>query len=155
MNINIDRADWELFLAELSVTDEDLIKLSNYGEMYRHDLPKVEVRKSDVQGLGLFATGKFDGGSIIGPANIGRKITVAGRYVNHSIDPNAKMIARDRANFVQIAIRDIEVDEEITNNYRKTLKHRFEALGQSYVDDLEMVGVQVHPKKEHQRRWQG
>ena len=69
----------------------------------------LEVRASEIQGSGLFATERILKGSVIAPAVLAGKKTEAGRFVNHSGTPNAKMVVRDEENVDLIAIREIIV----------------------------------------------
>ena len=50
---------------------------------------KVMVAPSKIDGKGVFATGNINANEIIAPARIAGKRTPAGRYTNHSKNPNA------------------------------------------------------------------
>ena len=104
----------------------------------------IEIRVSAIQGYGMFAKRLFRSGEIIAPAALNGYKTEAGRYTNHAALPNARMVVRDETNIDLVAIREIN-DEEITTDYRETLKARA-----------------VYPKLSRQdpgpkvsRRWQG
>ena len=132
-----DRDDWECFLSELAITNEQVWALTIAGNQCKKPMQGVEVRESGIQGLGLFTTSKIKANTVIGVALRNGVKTHAGRYVNHSPNPNTKLIVRDMANIDLVAIRDIDEGEEITTNYRETLKNRVETLGRSHTDDLE------------------
>jgi len=98
----------------------------------------VAVRPSSIEGLGLFAKRTFKTGETIliwHPKRLskeeaakvpeeqkryldiledgtGRLMQIPERYVNHSEDPNTKMVGES-----DVAIRDIQIGEEITGNY--------------------------------------
>ncbi|MFA6718928.1 MAG: hypothetical protein WCS15_07595 [Prevotella sp.] len=90
---------------------------------------KTCVRKSDIDGRGLFATCPFSAGEVIAPAQIGDKQTPAGRYTNHSPTPNADMLLLS-GDLVLVANKPISgclgggPGEEVTVDYRKVLKFR-------------------------------
>jgi len=86
----------------------------------------VQVAPSPVEGKGLFAVNKFKSGDLIVPAKIGDKRTPAGRYTNHSDDPNAIMVAIGNDVYLQ-AVKDIrgqcggQLGEEILVDYRQSV----------------------------------
>jgi hypothetical protein len=104
---------------EMSETTEDLIDFP-YGGY------KVCVRDSVIEGKGLFASGNIKEGEVIAPGRLGGKRTPAGRYVNHSVLPNAVAMMDDTGDVYFIALRDIVGNlggadgEEITSDYHKT-----------------------------------
>ena len=90
----------------------------------------VCVRPSSIAGMGVFTTAFVSRGTVIAPARIGVMRTPAGRYTNHSLEPNAKMVMRDGGNIDLVAIRDIQADVEITTNYRDTAR-----LGKAHANE--------------------
>jgi SET domain-containing protein len=66
-------------------------------------------------------------GQIIAPARIAGKRTPAGRYVNHSMNPNCKYIADENGDIYLVSLRDIDgckgggCGEELTVDYRQAL----------------------------------
>lgn len=78
-----------------------------------------KLKKSNIQGLGIFATRKIKKKEVIGYGKINNTRTLAGRYVNHSLNNNAKFYSfRDNDNMILIAERKILKGEEIVTNYR-------------------------------------
>ena len=86
------------------------------------------IAKSDIQGQGVFASIDYDVGEVIGvgatPGDVddfGAKIwnlTTLSRYCNHQGEPNAKLVKGKKTNnFEIVAIKPIEVDDEITASY--------------------------------------
>lgn len=90
---------------------------------------KVCVRGSKLHGKGLIATSPFLAGEIIAPARIGNKRTPAGRFTNHSSNPNSEFIPINN-DVVLVALRPIsgcrggDSGEEITVDYRQALRMR-------------------------------
>jgi SET domain-containing protein len=102
----------------------------------------VIVKKSQIHGLGVFASRNFKKGEVIIRWDISRKLTKKevdilpeeekryivyldgeyilmqhpARYVNHSCDANTYV-----NNFCDVAKRDIKKGEEITANYSETM----------------------------------
>lgn len=88
------------------------------------------VLNSSIHGKGLFASGFFLAGEVIAPVVIDGKRTPAGRYTNHSNQPNAEGLVMPNGDVVLIALRNISGcksgarGEEITTDYRKAIEHR-------------------------------
>lgn len=87
----------------------------------------VQVRDSNIEGKGLFLSWHIAAGQIIAPARIEGKRTPAGRYVNHSVNPNCMYVADEKGDIYLMSLRDIEgckgggCGEELTVNYRQAL----------------------------------
>lgn len=125
-----DREDYALLLEELGV-DESAVRAETERTDDMIELPhgsyKIKVGDSPIDGKGLFATAPIESGELIAPMRIGNKRTIAGRYTNHSVNPNAYP-ARFGATVYLVASRPISGchgghdGEEITINYREALK---------------------------------
>lgn len=76
----------------------------------------IEVRESPIHGKGMFATRAIQRG-VICPARMSGKRTPAGRFCNHSGDPNAIMVMRETGDVDLVALKDIEPGQEILNDY--------------------------------------
>ncbi len=118
-----DQQDYEHFLSEFGCTEECVQAVTHSGKRYHLPMQDLEVRESPIQGVGLFARRLFKAGEVIAPALFKGLKTEAGRYTNHAAKPNAKMIVHDENNIDLVATRDIQ-DEEITTDYRETLRAR-------------------------------
>ncbi|MCH8931150.1 MAG: hypothetical protein IIA98_09595 [Proteobacteria bacterium] len=116
----IDRQDHQLFMDEFGITEELADEVTNTGEVLHLPCNGFEVRDSDIDGKGLFATKIFGEGETIAPALLDMQKTELGRYTNHAAYPNAKMVVRDAANIDLVALREID-NVEITVNYRAVL----------------------------------
>lgn len=123
--------DYQVFLDESGWAEPDVRRISeNKDDMT--DMPsgsyKVKTGKSTIEGTGLFATADIQPDEIICPARIDSKRTIAGRYTNHSLTPNAKMVLLDNNDMILVALTDIKgciggMDgEEIIIDYREALK---------------------------------
>lgn len=122
-----DRDDFARAVVDIGFTPEGLRELTERADD-QTTFPvgdyKVVVSDSPIEGRGLFATGVIASGEIIAPARIGGKRTPAGRFTNHALSPNAKMVARENGDIDLVAIRDIkgcmggQPGDEITVCYR-------------------------------------
>ncbi len=119
----LDRADYQSFLTEYGITEEDVCAVTYSGERHYLPMDDIEIRESAIQGYGLFAKRLFRAGEIIAPAALNGYKTEAGRYTNHAAIPNARMLVRDETNIDLVAICEIN-NGEITTDYRETLKAR-------------------------------
>ena len=120
---SMDRLDYQRFLSEYGITEDHVRGVSYSGVRYRLPIDDIEIRNSEIQGMGLFAKRKFRAGEIIAPALLDGYKTEAGRYTNHAALPNAKMVVWDAGNIDLVATQEIQ-QEEITTDYRETLKAR-------------------------------
>lgn len=89
---------------------------------------KIEVRPSTIHGFGLFASENFGAFEMIAPAAINSKRTVAGRFTNHSANPNAMLHAEPNGKVNLISISQINKDSEITLDYRQARSAAMESL---------------------------
>lgn len=82
---------------------------------------KVMIADSQINGRGCYALVAMGEGDTIAVASVGQRGTAAGRYTNHSPEPNARPEKVDDTGYF-IALRPIAEGEEITVNYRQVLK---------------------------------
>ena len=119
---------YDQMLEDLGVTDE-LVQLESSATADLIPFPigeyKVKIGRSEIAGKGLICTSSLRTAEFICPASVGGRRTPAGRYTNHSDNPNAMAVVEgDTIYFV--AVRDIQgclggMDgEEITVDYRQT-----------------------------------
>lgn len=124
---SLDNEDFEKTIKELGFSKE-VVQSQSEDESDMTDLPsgsyKIKVSKSYINGQGLFATSGIDEGELICPARISGKRTIGGRFCNHSINSNAKMIALENGDINLVAVKKISGcfggfdGEEITINYK-------------------------------------
>ncbi len=115
------RDDYQKFLLEFNQTEEDAQAATHSTDVVVLSSNRVTVKRSLIEGLGLFVNGTIDKDEVIAPALLNGEKTEAGRYTNHSGEPNAKIIVIDEKNINLVAVRAIE-NEEITTDYRDTLR---------------------------------
>ena len=109
------------FVASTGMTEEEIsIMISDISDQipFPNEFYGVEVRTSDIHGVGLFATGSYAEESLVCPARIGDNRTPAGRYMNHSSTPNTMMVKVEGDIWVKSS-RDISVGEELTTDYNE------------------------------------
>lgn len=114
-------------IGELGISGADLI----FDDI--ESLPfngfKVKVSKSRIDGKGLFATAELCLGEYIGPVKINKKMTILGKYINHSETANAKFVTKPDGDIDLIATDKIFGcrggfdGDEITVDYRKAFAH--------------------------------
>jgi hypothetical protein len=80
---------------------------------------RVALTHSQREGLGIFSKLNFQKGTAIVPARMDGKRTPAGRYTNHSANPNAIFTKLDGDHIALVAEKDIEAGDEITVDYRQ------------------------------------
>ncbi len=129
----LDRIDYWRVLNEYGIPHElARAQSENTADMMHFPLGSYKVMVSDsaIEGRGLFATATIEPGELIAPARIGDKRTPAGRYTNHSINPNAHFVLRSNGDLDLVALREIagmkggQLGEEITIDYRNALEIR-------------------------------
>lgn len=124
-----DREDYRRVLIEYNINEKWARMIS---ENPRTQMPmpvnedKTEIRRSAIEGDGVFSTEDMDVGCRIGPVRIGVLRTPIGRYTNHSANPNCefKIVGTDVHAFAR---RPIAQGEEITVCYRQARKVSIEA----------------------------
>ena len=117
-----DRADYRRFLAEYGLSEgyvrsvvEDL---SDHAEM-PGGFDRFVRAPSAIHGDGLFAVVDIPAGSLVAPARIGDRRTVAGRFTNHARAPNCVFVETAEGGLDMRAARDVVAGEELTVNYRQ------------------------------------
>lgn len=105
------RADYERFLEEHGLTHEAVAAIVN-NEADMVPMPPaidtVDLRDSPIQGKGLFATRDLQPGDLIAPARIFPNRTPAGRFTNHSPQPNAEYVPRGNGDLDMVAAVPIQ-----------------------------------------------
>jgi hypothetical protein len=123
-----DRNDYLKLLKECGIPHEIARKQSENEEDQISIFSNiVRVADSAIEGQGLFLTSPVKAGNVICQARIKGKRTQAGRFTNHSVFPNAKMVLLSNSDIDLVAISDINgckggsLGEEITIDYRQAL----------------------------------
>lgn len=119
-----DQEDFARFLDEYGFTAEqarasteqtaDMIPMPEWVD-------SVSLRKSPIEGLGMFAVRPIPSGALIAPARISGCRTPAGRFVNHSPKPNARYEPLGPDLYL-VAIRQISEGQEVTADYRQSMQ---------------------------------
>lgn len=126
-----DRDDFFNMLAEVGF-DPKTVREQSENEDDQIEMPKpwataTSVRDSDIEGKGLFLSWPVEPGTLIAPARLGGKRTPAGRFVNHSKNPNCIFIKNDEDNVYLVSTKSIrgcaggDKGEELTVDYRQAL----------------------------------
>jgi len=133
-----DRQDFKDALIEIGVSEELVTEQSeNMADQIAYINNHTRTAKSNIHGIGFFATAPIPANVIISPARLGGLRTPAGRYTNHSATPNARMEGDENGDIWLISIRDIEGckggqdGEEITVDYRQAVKETLKIGGAS------------------------
>lgn len=117
-NQTINKADYETFLTEICTTNEELKNYFFENEVDNKELEGVYVDNSTINGKGLFCKRKVIAGDELAVLKDGGKLTRAGRFVNHALLCNSKVIMNN-GKAVLTSLRDLEIGDEITVNYRE------------------------------------
>lgn len=126
-----DRIDFFEVIKSAGFTPE---KVREQSENMEDQMPmpegygqKITIRKSPIEGLGVFASFPIEDGELIAPARINGYRTPIGRYTNHSKNPNAYFM-KSGDDIYLISNKRIsgckggDSGEEITIDYRQALK---------------------------------
>lgn len=125
---DVDREDYNCVLAEFGFT-EDVARAQSEDESDQASIDGdhgVSVKDSAIEGKGLFSNRFITAGDVIMQARVDGMRTIAGRYTNHSIDPNAEMVMCE-GDIDLVAIKNINI-EEITTDYRVSLSLQIERV---------------------------
>jgi hypothetical protein len=127
-----DRDDYLSAIAQYGF-DEDTVRAQSQNEFDQIEMPSpwnaaTSVRDSEIEGKGLFLSWPVEAGSVIAPARINGKRTPAGRFTNHSKNPNCVFVKTENEDIYLVANRDIQgcvggsKGEELTVDYRQALE---------------------------------
>ena len=117
--------DFARFMEQIGISDEVMERIVTTNDLI--PMPRaaqVEVRTSVIHGSGLFACRAFDAGETICPGRLDGHRTPAGRFINHSPKPNAEPV-KVGDDIYGVAVRRIASGEEITVNYRASMRVNF------------------------------
>lgn len=130
--MSIDRTGYSKMLEVIGITAEQLQQITDSAPVV--ELPElfadaVEVRASEIAGVGVFATKPLAEDTLLGPMvsleyAVMHKTTL-GRYTNHSAEANAYVVmsgAKDGGRPWVVAARDIGEGEEIVTDYVQVVK---------------------------------
>jgi len=127
LKISHAKSDFDFFITQLGTTKKLVNNISNISTdlIEMPDGFSVETRNSDIHGKGLFALKGFKSGEEICPGRINGMRTPAGRFINHSPEPNAVTVKKINGDLVALAIKDIAPNDEILIDYRNSMKVNF------------------------------
>lgn len=126
-----DRDDYLCLLKQYGF-DEATVRAQSENESDQVPMPDewlsfTAIHDSEIQGRGMFSTWPFDEGDVIAPARLKGCRTPAGRYVNHSANPNCVFVKNDAGDIYLVAKSRIrgckggEKGDELTVDYRQAL----------------------------------
>lgn len=126
-NTVINKADYESMINDMNTTEEEVrLQVENKNDLIEMPLgyEDIYIKDSGLEGRGVFSKKNISIDSVICPSRVRDKRTPAGRYTNHALQPNAKMIFKGK-DMDLVSIKDIEANEEITVNYRDVINNRY------------------------------
>jgi len=107
----------------------DLVSLIDVEdeETYRPLPSNLTIKKSEIEGLGLFCEEDISNKHVFGVSHVvqtGKKVfkqgvmrTPLGGFINHSEEPNCRIIKQDVKLYKLVSVRDIKAGEELTVYY--------------------------------------
>lgn len=133
------RNDYKDFLNEYGFTQE-LVDM--YLEMdtidYKDSENLLELKDSEIAGKGMFAIRDICENEYIAMGKVNGSRAMAGRYTNHSPNPNAIFLALDNGDVSMFSVLKISEGEEVTVDYRQAI----EATKKS-IKNMEKLGNEV------------
>jgi len=100
-NIEINRGNYHGLVNSIGMTQEEITaQVENKDDQIKltREYKHLYVADSVIDGKGFFSKFKLKAGLPICPARIKGMRTEAGRYCNHAVFPNAKIVVNDRVN---------------------------------------------------------
>jgi hypothetical protein len=118
--------DYGAFLHQIGMTQGEMDSIVHI-EYDLMDMPEgvfTQLRESPIHGKGLFATKDFEAGEVVCPGRIDGKRTPAGRFINHSLNPNIvpEKVGDD---IYAVAMRKIQAGDELLVDYRASMRVNF------------------------------
>jgi hypothetical protein len=124
------RADYNEFIREFGLTLQFIdSRMRSFDDVIETPscLDNIEISKSFIHGVGVFAKRDIVDGESIAPARRDMRRCLAGRFTNHSHDPNAMFVRVGVCDHVDmVATRNIGAGEEITIDYRQSGRLAYE-----------------------------
>ena len=126
----MERDDFAAFVEASPWTIDEVRAMSEVVDdciPFGDDVKHLVVRASPIEGKGLFCTIPVEEGTVMALARVDGKRTPAGRYVNHSHNPNAHFALDANGAICLVARRRIagcvggDHGEEITVDYRQAV----------------------------------
>jgi hypothetical protein len=122
--MNEDHIDYLRFLSQHGLSEIEVRKMSEFsGDLIPmpSQFDSLEIRVSEIEGLGMFAKVDIRPWQLIAPVRVNEKRTPAGRYVNHSAKPNAFFVRLENGDLDLVSAALIQAGEEIVIDYRQAL----------------------------------
>lgn len=120
------KIDYGAFLYQMGMTQDEMDKIVHieYDLMQMPDGVFTDLRESPIHGRGLFATKDFEAGEVVCPGRLDGKRTPAGRFINHSPNPNIvpEKVGDD---IYAVAVRKIQAGDELLVDYRASMRVNF------------------------------
>lgn len=118
--------DYGVFLHQIGITQDEMDSIVHI-EYDLTDMPNevfTQLRESPIHGKGLFAIKDFEAGEVVCPGRINGKRTPAGRFINHSLNPNIvpEKVGDD---IYAVAMRKIQAGDELLVDYRASMRVNF------------------------------
>lgn len=124
--LTLIQQDYQKFLEQMGMTQEqmDSIVKSHHDLIPMPAGADVELRPSRIHGTGLYALRAFFPGEVVCPGRLNGCRTPAGRFINHSPEPNVKPVLQGD-DIYAVALQHIQENEEILVDYRVSMEVNF------------------------------
>lgn len=125
--IDLCQRDYGLFLSQIGMTQDQIDGIVQ-NETDLVDMPPgfhVEQRPSLIHGTGTFATSAIAADTPICPGRLEGRRTPAGRFINHSPQPNTTSHMHPNGDIWAVSLQPIQENEEITIDYRTSMRINF------------------------------
>ncbi len=110
--------EYENMVNSLGFTVDEVREISERKDDIVHvDNKRIQIRKSEIEGHGIFSMVDLKPGETLGEARIGDNRTDLGRYTNHSFTPNVRPEIKNNSIYYN-AVQSIKIGDEITIDYR-------------------------------------
>ena len=124
-NLFLDAEDVKSLTDELGHTKDSMRKLVSTNDVIHKAQRNIYISGSNIDGFGVFPRRSFKKDDFIAEMRCGENRTVAGRYTNHSLNPNSRPMFVNGV-LSLVSITDIAQNQEVTCNYRDVLDCREE-----------------------------
>ena len=115
--------DYKKFLNEIDLTEDQVQVLVNVDNVVEVEHNNYYKEKSNIHGIGVFASKDIKKGETIGEVTINSIYrTILGRWVNHCKNKNARFYHTNN-NLTAVAEKNISCNEEILIDYRDHSKN--------------------------------
>ena len=111
--------DYKQMLLDIKINQSQMDLMTNTKNLIETSSDIYKKSKSNIHGIGIFASRKIKKNTFIGIASLNDALkTTLGRWTNHSLNNNSIFLFTENLDGLMFSTKEIKKNEEILINYR-------------------------------------